>query len=126
MAKDGKYFKAREFACKCGMCQNKVEQRLIDLCDDIREAYGSAIKVNSGYRCPSHNAHVGGAKHSQHMAGVAADLAPMDGDIGRLQKLILEKFSKRCGGIGLYDRFVHVDLRLQKSRWDYRTKKQGS
>lgn len=123
MAKDGKYFKVKEFACKCGRCENKVDQRIIDLCDRIREAYGSAVRVNSGYRCHAHNAKVGGASNSMHLAGLAADLAPVDGDIKRFQELILSQFDKRCGGLGLYDTFVHIDLRHTRARWDYRKRK---
>lgn len=121
-AKDGKYFKAREFACKCGRCENKVQPSLIKLCDKIREAYGGPVKVNSGYRCPTHNARVGGAKQSMHMTGLAADLAPVDGDIKRFTKLIQEQFDGFCMGMGLYDTFVHIDQRLIRARWDNRTK----
>ena len=42
--------------------------------DPLREMYGKAITVNSGYRCPKLNAAVGGAKNSQHMKGEAADI----------------------------------------------------
>ena len=42
--------------------------------DPLREMYGKAITVNSGYRCPKLNAAVGGAKNSQHMRGNAADI----------------------------------------------------
>ena len=38
--------------------------------DPLREMYGKAITVNSGYRCPKLNAAVGGA----HMRGEAADI----------------------------------------------------
>ena len=47
-----------------------VEQLL----DPIREAWGEPIVVSSGYRCPELNALVGGAKHSHHLLGCAADL----------------------------------------------------
>ena len=35
--------------------------------DPVREKLGSAITVNSGYRCELHNARVGGVRNSQHM-----------------------------------------------------------
>ena len=47
-----------------------VEQVL----DPLREAWGGPIHVNSGYRCPELNRAVGGAPHSQHMKGEAADI----------------------------------------------------
>ena len=40
--------------------------------DPLREMYGKAITVNSGYRCSKLNAAVGGAKTSQR--GEAADI----------------------------------------------------
>lgn len=42
--------------------------------DPIREDWGSAINVSSGYRCPELNAKVGGAKNSGHQYGFCADL----------------------------------------------------
>lgn len=49
---------------------------LINNClDPLREAYGSPITVNSGYRGPALNKAVGGATKSQHMTGEAADLS---------------------------------------------------
>ena len=42
--------------------------------DPARCALGSAIRVNSGYRCQTLNKCVGGAWNSQHLIGEAADL----------------------------------------------------
>ena len=74
MAEDTKNFKVSEFACKhCG--ENKIDQRVLNMAQVIREELGVPVKVNSGYRCPVHNANVGGAKKSNHMKGLAADLS---------------------------------------------------
>ena len=49
--------------------------RLINIVlDPLREAYGEAITVNSGYRCPALNKAVGGANNSQHKTGEAVDI----------------------------------------------------
>lgn len=45
----------------------------------LREAWGSPIKVNSGYRCENLNKKVGGSKTSSHMYGFAVDLKPVNG-----------------------------------------------
>lgn len=45
-----------------------------NILDPLRQAYGRPINVNSGYRCPSLNKAVGGAKNSQHLTGHAADI----------------------------------------------------
>lgn len=42
--------------------------------DPLREAWGAPVIVTSGYRCPALNKAVGGAAHSQHMYGEAADI----------------------------------------------------
>ena len=74
MANDTKNFKVSEFACKhCG--ENKIDQRVIDMAQIIRDELGVHVKVNSGYRCPEHNKKVRGSKSSQHMNGNAADLS---------------------------------------------------
>ena len=74
MAQGTKNFKVSEFACKCG-CGNEVKQELIDMLQIIRDRAGIPIRVNSGYRCPKHNAAVGGVKGSYHTQGLAADLS---------------------------------------------------
>ena len=44
------------------------------LLDPIREKWGRAIKVNSGYRNIEVNTLAGGTKNSQHIKGEAADI----------------------------------------------------
>ena len=74
MAKDTKNFKVIEFACKhCG--ENKIDQRVLNMAQTIRDDLGVPVRVNSGYRCETHNARVGGVKGSFHTKGLAADLS---------------------------------------------------
>ena len=40
----------------------------------LRNKWGKALEINSGYRCPALNALVGGAATSQHVKGEAADI----------------------------------------------------
>jgi zinc D-Ala-D-Ala carboxypeptidase len=42
--------------------------------DPLRESIGEAIRVNSGFRSPKLNEHIGGARDSQHVRGEAADI----------------------------------------------------
>lgn len=53
---------------------NNLKALCVEVLDRLRDATGAAIKVNSGYRGPELNAHIGGAKKSQHMVGQAADI----------------------------------------------------
>ena len=52
-------------------------KRLSKLLGSIRESYGFALSVSSGYRCPELNVAVGSkAKSSTHMKFEAADIIP--------------------------------------------------
>ena len=75
MAKDTKNFNVSEFTCKCGCGYNIIDQRVIDMCQIIRDALGVPVRVNSGCRCEKHNKAVGGTKGSFHTKGKAADLS---------------------------------------------------
>lgn len=44
------------------------------LLEPIRVVLGSPIQITSGFRCEELNNAVGGAKNSQHMRGLAADI----------------------------------------------------
>ena len=69
-----KNFSRREFACHC--CgEVKVDMRLVQALQKLRELSGAPIRVVSGYRCPRHNAEVGGAPSSYHLRGMVADAA---------------------------------------------------
>lgn len=56
----------------------EVVAHLNELCDTflqpLRDAWGSAINVTSGYRCPELNGAVGGSATSAHIRGYAADM----------------------------------------------------
>ena len=65
-------------------------QRLINFLNPIREAWGSAIKVTSGYRCEKLNCLVGGSKTSSHTIGYGVDLIPLNGRMSEFQKFIVD------------------------------------
>ena len=72
-----------------------------NLLDPLREAWGSAIKVTSGFRCPALNRAVGGAKKSAHMTGYAADLKPVNGKMKEFQA-----FAKKWIADKKFDQFI--------------------
>lgn len=67
-------------------------KELISVLDGLRESWGSAILVTSGYRCRGLNQAVGGAKRSAHMCGYAADLVPLNGKIKAFKEFCLDYF----------------------------------
>lgn len=100
----------------------EVVENLAELCRNflqpLRDAWGSGIHVNSGYRCPELNKAVGGVETSVHMKGWAADLVPSNGRFEDFVKFVLAWVAdRRCpfdqliiesqGG----SRWLHVGLR---------------
>lgn len=63
---------------------------LMNFLDPLREAWGSPITVNSGYRCEYLNTKVGGSPTSVHKRGWAADLVPKNGKMKEFKKFIKE------------------------------------
>ncbi len=122
--KVSKHFRVREFSSKDGADKVLIDDDLVKLLENIREASGGkAVTINSGYRSPEHNAAVGGVSNSQHVKGTAADIVVADTDpltVGQ----IAEYYLNTKGGIGVYKSFTHVDTRANRSRWDQRSGKQ--
>ena len=84
----------------------------------LRLAVGDPILVNSGYRCKSYNEQVDGVPHSYHLLGMAVDIAISNYD---LVQLATHADIIGFTGIGIYDTFLHLDIRPYKERWDNRT-----
>lgn len=107
-----RYFSESEFRCKhCGQLPpGGMDRALLLKLDALRERVGAAIIVTSGYRCPDHNAAVGGVSNSQHVRGTAADIfAPGVG----VDELADAAVAVGFDGVGRYygAGFVHVDTR---------------
>lgn len=84
----------------------------------LREEYGSAILVNSAYRCDLHNAAVGGVAGSYHVLGRAADLAAPS---VKMRMKFMELAPKHgLLGVGLGSNFIHLDNRTKKTFWTYK------
>lgn len=111
-------FNSDEFDCKCGNLCDKtyIAKEVIEVIQRLREALGEPITITSAYRCKEHNQSVGGAKNSTHPLGLAVDLKCSD--LGRLATLIEIHYPQYS--IGRYNTFVHLDIRKDGRRWDYR------
>ena len=116
---NSKYFDESDFCCKGedqGTCECGhdcyINPRLIELLDLLVDNMGGIVpEINSGYRCPEHNAAVGGVWNSQHTQGNAADLAVPDCmDIDTFEWYVKQL---PFDGVGYYedDNFIHVDVR---------------
>lgn len=110
------HFAVDEFRCNhCGkLPANGMDPALIGVLEYIRRKYQSYIKINSGYRCPDHNAAVGGAKNSMHLYGLAADFVVVGTPVIDVWNWMTPW---HFGGLGRYNTFTHVDIRDSRARW---------
>ena len=58
--------------------------------DDMRQEWGSGIRVCSGYRCDELNSAVGGVSNSEHRLGWAADLQPSNGKMFLFKEFVVK------------------------------------
>ena len=116
-------FRVREFRCRDGSDPIFVDDELVSILQQIREHFGKALIITSGYRTPAHNKASGGAAYSQHLYGRAADFK-VAGVGPDTVAAYAETLLPDRGGIGVYPPkagratgWVHVDTRPEKSRW---------
>jgi len=109
-------FKVSEFKCKDGSDLIKIDSKLVNYLQLIRNHFGKAVIINSGYRTETYNKKVGGASKSYHVRGQAADI-----HINGINVKDIAAYAESIGilGIGLYIKsgFVHVDTRTTKYFW---------
>lgn len=124
------YFTDAEMKCKCGCGITWMNSRLRITANIIREAFGHAIIVNSGFRCLLHNQAVGGVtkspsrlilrgaaggpNDSNHTHGTAMDMSTSYGTPKQLHALALKLYKEGeliyLAGLGLYSWGIHIDV----------------
>jgi len=113
------YFSEQELRCPC--CgKNEMQAEFLSELDNLRVAVGGPITLNSAFRCPSHNAAVGGKPNSAHVRGLAADVRATDGRTR--YKVLRAAYQVGFKRIGLANTFVHVDtddFLPQEVAWTY-------
>ena len=112
-------FSRHEFACKCGCGEAEVSPFLIEQLQKLRDYTGEPVRITSGRRCETHNAAVGGAKNSQHLLGLAADISvawwPAE-DLLRLLKVLVRANALYVGyAYKISKNAVHIDVRQPES-----------
>lgn len=94
-----KYFKLEEFLVSDTAIRKKISNvpswevvanlsRLANFLDEMREAWGSGIRVSSGFRCPALNSAVGGVQNSAHQYGNAVDITPVNGKMAEFEAFL--------------------------------------
>jgi len=114
-----KNFKRSEFECGCGCGFSIVDFELVAVMDDIREHFNKPITITSGCRCAKHNSSIDGALKSKHILGIACDFKIKDINPDNVADYLENKYPNQYG-IGRYIGRTHIDIRVNKARWDKR------
>ena len=105
-------FSPKEIACRhCG--EIVLDEAFMDNLQETRRIVDRPMRVNCAYRCPTHNAFVGGAPLSRHKFGDAVDIS-----IRKIPKELLHSSLVASGfqGFGLrYNTFIHADMGRKRS-----------
>lgn len=109
-------FKVSEFACKDGNDTVFISPGLVTVLQKIRDHFAKPVIITSAYRNDAYNKKVGGADYSQHKYGTAADIC-ISGVSPVTIADFVETIMPNTGGIGIYNSFVHVDVRAARARW---------
>lgn len=113
---DNFYKSEWECQCLCGQCIKDLD--LIFLAEKIRAIWNNPMIVHSVNRCRNYNRKIGGVKYSQHIQGKAIDFHISKIPVKELHKKMLELYqNNEIRNLGLYDTFVHVDVRKLKHLW---------
>lgn len=100
------------------VCDN-LHILIAECLNPIRQAFGKAIRVTSGYRCEKLNKAVGGKENSQHLKGEAADLIGKTDEetrrifeiaraLGNFDQLLFERSGSK--------RWVHISYKKTGNR----------
>jgi hypothetical protein len=125
MGATSEHFSAAELSCRGTNCcggQNECVPALVDALEALRAIAGVPITVDSAYRCPVHNAAVGGVPNSEHTRGIAADIKIEGMTPIAMYAVALKVPAFADGGIGVSESatgYIHVDCRLSLARWTY-------
>lgn len=108
------YFKKDEFRCKCGgkYCDGfpaQPREALVRLADRVRGHFGAPMTVSSGVRCITHNATVGGAVASRHMAGKAMDFCVKGKSAAEVLAFVQSQSDVRYA-YAIDGNYVHMDI----------------
>ena len=117
------HFTLGEFKCSDNSRMIFIDCELIDVLEDVRNHFNKPVVINSGYRTVAYNSSLSNsAPGSQHTLGKAADIKISGIEPITIYNYLCNKYPEKFG-IGIYNTFVHIDVRDTKSRFDNRTKK---
>lgn len=114
------HFKRKEFECRCRCGFDIVDYELVEVLEALRDHLDMPVIITSGNRCNKHNSRIGGSINSFHLHGQAADILVRGAKTSEVYEYLTTKYPDKYG-IGVYDSWVHIDVRPNKARWDKRS-----
>lgn len=120
------HFRVQEFKCKCGKNHDiLIDNQLPKLLETLRSKLNASRgDIYSGYRCSTHDKHVGGRGTGSHTLGYSVDIIFYDKNGKPIPSskvaLLLEDMGHkygigyRCGGSQDYQGKIHIDTRPRK------------
>lgn len=116
------HFNSSEFKCKCGCGGMKIDDRLINMLEQLFDKCNAkAIYVVSGYRCPTYDKKIGGFA-GRHSKGQAADIQVINKNGKKINtkyvSCIAQDLFKEAGIANINKSYtnIHIDSRTG-SRW---------
>jgi len=107
-----KSFKIKELMQDDGLEYLKMNMKILNAIQMIREHFGKPITVTSAYRSKSYNKAVGGSSKSQHILGNAIDFKVKDTSATIVNNYIKDNW-RQLGirGLELNKSWTHIDCR---------------
>ncbi len=117
-------FSKKEFESKDGSkMSEEVFVNIRELAENLqvlRRYLRKPIRVTNAYRSLEHNRKIGSKDTSQHVKGKAADIqvrGMCPSVVAQTIRLLIKMGKMREGGVGVYQSFVHYDIRGTVARW---------
>ena len=97
-------------------------QKLANNLQVLRDYIGKPIHINISYRPLWWELKQGRSGNSQHTFGKAADIM-VNGmttkEVRNTIEMLIDRGDMLQEGLGLYNSFVHYDIRKKRARWDF-------
>lgn len=123
------HFSREEFDCHDGTIVPEAYRPFLQtLCENLeilRSHLNRPILITSGYRTEAWNRKQCGAPSSLHLTASAADIkipGISTSVLAHAINTLIAEGKMKQGGIGIYNSWVHYDIRGVKARWDFRNK----
>lgn len=95
-------------------------QKLSNNLQVLRDFINKPIHINISYRPKWWEIKQGRSGLSKHCLGIAADIVVYDlspNEVADAIECLISDGNMLQGGLGVYDNFVHYDIRKTKARW---------